>query len=77
MFIDPDLRAMIAPRFELVGTEITPGIPGYFGRQSRCPFFRVAGTDPARMRPGEVHCREVRDRVDRDLMPGYHSMRPT
>ena len=27
MFIDPDLRAMIAARFEFVGTEITPGIP--------------------------------------------------
>ena len=27
MFIDPDLRAVIAARFEFVGTEITPGIP--------------------------------------------------
>lgn len=27
MFIDPDLRAMVAARFEFVGTELTPGIP--------------------------------------------------
>ena len=27
MFIDPDLRAMILFRFELVGNEITPGVP--------------------------------------------------
>jgi len=26
MFIDPDLRAMIAARFELVGNEETPGV---------------------------------------------------
>lgn len=27
MFIDADLRAMIVARFELVGTEETPGVP--------------------------------------------------
>ena len=27
MFIDPDLRAMIAARFDFVGTELTPGVP--------------------------------------------------
>jgi len=27
VFIDPDLRAMIAARFEFVGTEINPGVP--------------------------------------------------
>jgi len=27
MFIDPDLRAMVVARFELVGTEETPGVP--------------------------------------------------
>jgi len=27
VFIDPELTAMRAARFELVGTEITPGVP--------------------------------------------------
>ena len=26
MFIDPDLRAMVAARFEFVGTEVTPQV---------------------------------------------------
>lgn len=56
MFIDPDLRAMIAARFEFVGTEVSLGIPGHHGWQSRCPFVRAAGAGLARVRPSEVLC---------------------
>jgi len=55
MFIDPDLRAMIAARFEFVGTEITGCMPTHLARHHldetpwtdapshRCPAATVVG----------------------------------
>ena len=41
MFIDPDLRAVIAARFEFVGTEITPGIPDTMAGRAAARSFAL------------------------------------
>ena len=68
MFIDADLRAMIVARFELVGTEETPGVPDTPAGLAAGPLVRAARTGPAHLRPDEVLPGGIRRRAILDRL---------